>query len=50
MIVERSRLTPDGPIPCLRWLPITPAEAVGVGADQPQPLQANIFRRPLLAP
>ena len=49
MIIERSRLTPDGPIPCLRWLPITVAEAVGVGADQPQALQADIFRRPLLA-
>ena len=49
MIIERSRLTPDGRIPCLRWLAVAPVETVGVGADQPQPQQADIFRRPLLA-
>ncbi len=49
MIIERSRLTPNGPIPCLRWLPITVAEVVRVGADQPQAEQADVFRRPLLA-
>jgi hypothetical protein len=49
MIVERTRPTPNGPVPWLRRLPVAPAEALGVGADQPQAQQADILRRPWLA-
>ena len=49
VIAERTRPTPNGPIPCLRWLTIAAAEAIGVGADQPQALQAGVFRSPLRA-
>ncbi len=51
MIIERSRLTPNGRFPCVRWLAVAPVEAVeavGVGADQPQALQPDILRWPLL--